>query len=165
MKWSPTGSRRAPARCSAKSSSSEGYGMTEIWPLGGRRCRAGHVHFESAQGLIEVVDPDTGGPAGARGSGRHARGDAIPTVPPDHAPASLRHRGPRPPSSSVVRLRAAPTACHRSAARQTPPGGSARSAAGRPRATCWRPWRRSTRCHFQRAAASGRSRAEWLSRS
>ena len=38
----------------------EGYGMTEIWPLGAIRCADGHLHFEPAQGLIEVVDPETG---------------------------------------------------------------------------------------------------------
>jgi phenylacetate-CoA ligase len=33
----------------------EGFGMTEIYPLGGRLCPDGHLHFEPSQGLIEVV--------------------------------------------------------------------------------------------------------------
>jgi len=41
----------------------EGYGMTEIWPLGGARCPAGHLHFEPSQGLVEVLDPESGAPA------------------------------------------------------------------------------------------------------
>lgn len=41
----------------------EGYGMTEIWPLGATRCSDGHLHSEPAQGLIEVIDPETGVPA------------------------------------------------------------------------------------------------------
>ena len=32
----------------------EGLGMTETWPVGGRLCEAGHLHFEVSQGLIEV---------------------------------------------------------------------------------------------------------------
>jgi acyl-CoA synthetase (AMP-forming)/AMP-acid ligase II len=32
----------------------EGLGMTEIWPVGGRLCEAGHLHFGVAQGLVEV---------------------------------------------------------------------------------------------------------------
>jgi phenylacetate-coenzyme A ligase PaaK-like adenylate-forming protein len=38
----------------------EGYGMTEIWGMGGRRCPEGHLHFEPIRGLLEVLDPDTG---------------------------------------------------------------------------------------------------------
>jgi acyl-CoA synthetase (AMP-forming)/AMP-acid ligase II len=39
----------------------EGFGMTEIWPLGGDRCAAGHLHFEPSRGMVEVLDPDNGG--------------------------------------------------------------------------------------------------------
>lgn len=42
---------------------SEGFGMTEIWPLGGALCPDGHLHFEPMRGLVEVIDPDTGRPA------------------------------------------------------------------------------------------------------
>ena len=41
----------------------EGFGMTEIWPLGATRCAAGHLHWEPTQGLIEVLNPETSGPA------------------------------------------------------------------------------------------------------
>jgi phenylacetate-CoA ligase len=41
----------------------EGYGMTEIWPLGGLRCEADHLHFDPAQGLIEIIDLERGTPA------------------------------------------------------------------------------------------------------
>jgi acyl-CoA synthetase (AMP-forming)/AMP-acid ligase II len=36
-----------------------GYGMTEIWPFGGRTCEAGHLHFEVSQGLLEVYNAET----------------------------------------------------------------------------------------------------------
>jgi phenylacetate-coenzyme A ligase PaaK-like adenylate-forming protein len=39
------------------------YGMTEIWPFGGQPCEAGHLHYEISQGLVEVVDPETGAEA------------------------------------------------------------------------------------------------------
>ncbi|HEX2915850.1 MAG TPA: AMP-binding protein [Chloroflexia bacterium] len=38
----------------------EGYGMTEIWPLGGTICPEGHLHFDPLQGLVEVYNPLTG---------------------------------------------------------------------------------------------------------
>jgi acyl-CoA synthetase (AMP-forming)/AMP-acid ligase II len=41
----------------------EGFGMTEIWPVSGNLCSHGHLHFEASQGLLEVVDPDTGAPS------------------------------------------------------------------------------------------------------
>ncbi|MEP6776111.1 MAG: AMP-binding protein [Chloroflexota bacterium] len=41
----------------------QGYGITELWPLGGRVCSQGHLHFEVSQGLIQVISPDTGAPA------------------------------------------------------------------------------------------------------
>jgi phenylacetate-coenzyme A ligase PaaK-like adenylate-forming protein len=37
----------------------EGYGMTELWPLGATRCEAGHLHHEPQRGLLEVLDPET----------------------------------------------------------------------------------------------------------
>lgn len=40
----------------------EGYGITEIWPFGGRLCEADHQHFEASQGLLEVLDYETGTP-------------------------------------------------------------------------------------------------------
>jgi phenylacetate-coenzyme A ligase PaaK-like adenylate-forming protein len=41
-----------------------GYGMTETWPLAGRSCPDGHLHFEPTQALVEVLDLETGKPAG-----------------------------------------------------------------------------------------------------
>jgi len=42
----------------------QGYGMTEIWPFGANACDQGHLHFDPAQGLLEVLDPETPQPAG-----------------------------------------------------------------------------------------------------
>jgi phenylacetate-coenzyme A ligase PaaK-like adenylate-forming protein len=36
------------------------YGMTEIWPFGGQICEEGHLHYEISQGLLEVVNPESG---------------------------------------------------------------------------------------------------------
>lgn len=33
--------------------------MTETWPLGGRLCEAGHLHFEISQGFVEVQRLDS----------------------------------------------------------------------------------------------------------
>jgi len=41
----------------------EGYNMTEPWPFGGTLCEQGHLHFEPSQGLLEVLDVETGVPA------------------------------------------------------------------------------------------------------
>jgi phenylacetate-coenzyme A ligase PaaK-like adenylate-forming protein len=43
----------------------EGYGMTEPWPFGGALCEQGHLHFEPAHGLLEVLNPLNGAPARA----------------------------------------------------------------------------------------------------
>ena len=40
----------------------QGFGMTEIWPLSGRLCEEGHLHWEWSQGLVEVVHPESGAP-------------------------------------------------------------------------------------------------------
>jgi phenylacetate-coenzyme A ligase PaaK-like adenylate-forming protein len=42
----------------------EGYAMTETWGMGAQRCPDGHLHFEPTQGLLEVLDPDSGAPTG-----------------------------------------------------------------------------------------------------
>jgi phenylacetate-coenzyme A ligase PaaK-like adenylate-forming protein len=41
----------------------EGYGMTEPWPFGGTVCSEGHLHFEIAHGLLELLDPESWNPA------------------------------------------------------------------------------------------------------
>lgn len=38
----------------------EGFGMTEVWPFGGHFCEEGHLHFDVSQGMLEVVNPETG---------------------------------------------------------------------------------------------------------
>lgn len=42
----------------------EGYGMTEPWPLGGTACEQGHLHFEPAHGLVEVLGLESGAASG-----------------------------------------------------------------------------------------------------
>jgi phenylacetate-CoA ligase len=42
----------------------EDYAMTETWPSQGQRCSEGHLHFEPTSGVLEVIDPETGTPAG-----------------------------------------------------------------------------------------------------
>jgi phenylacetate-CoA ligase len=46
------------------------FGMTEVLPVSGRTCSAGHLHHDLNMGLVEVVDVDTGLPVapGALGS-------------------------------------------------------------------------------------------------
>jgi acyl-CoA synthetase (AMP-forming)/AMP-acid ligase II len=38
----------------------ESYGMTETWPMSGQRCSEGHLHVDPGQGLVELVDLETG---------------------------------------------------------------------------------------------------------
>jgi phenylacetate-CoA ligase len=57
------GLRRRAARLFGETQIVEGFGMTEIWPVGGRLCEQGHLHWEPAYGLLEVVDPQTSEPA------------------------------------------------------------------------------------------------------
>lgn len=47
-----------------------GYGMTEIWPLNGARCEAGHLHFQPAYGKVEVLALDGDEPAAPGEVGR-----------------------------------------------------------------------------------------------
>lgn len=54
-----TGLRQRAADLFGAAAISEGFGMTEIWPLGGRLCEQGHLHWEPAHGLLEVVHPQT----------------------------------------------------------------------------------------------------------
>jgi len=41
----------------------EGYGMTETWPLAGRRCSEGHLHYEPTAAMVEVLDLEGQTPA------------------------------------------------------------------------------------------------------
>jgi phenylacetate-CoA ligase len=54
--------RRAEALFGA--SITEGFLMTEIYPLGGLLCRQGHIHLSPEQGLMEVLGLDDLRPAG-----------------------------------------------------------------------------------------------------
>ena len=56
------GLRRRAARLFGETQIVEGFGMTEIWPLSGRLCEQGHLHWEPVYGLLEVVDPQTSEP-------------------------------------------------------------------------------------------------------
>jgi phenylacetate-CoA ligase len=42
----------------------QSYALTELVPFNGQQCGEGHVHFEPTSGLAEVIDPETGDPAG-----------------------------------------------------------------------------------------------------
>ncbi len=93
----------------------EGYGMTEIWPFGGRLCEAGHLHFEASQGLLEVQNHETAAPALPGEVGtivatpfppyrettlvlRYDTGDVVRALP-EPATCTLRHQ---PATSSLL---------------------------------------------------------------
>ena len=42
----------------------DSFGMTEVLPVSGRSCDQGHLHHDVNMGLVEVVDLDSGDPAG-----------------------------------------------------------------------------------------------------
>ena len=41
----------------------DGFGMTEVLPVGARACRAGHLHHDLNTGFVEVINLDTNAPA------------------------------------------------------------------------------------------------------
>ncbi len=57
------GLKRRAQRLFGPVSFREGYAMTETWPVEGKLCEQGHLHFEPPQGLVEVVEPETHRPA------------------------------------------------------------------------------------------------------
>jgi phenylacetate-CoA ligase len=77
--------------------------MTEIWPLGAAHCPDGHLHFEPAQGLIEVVDPETGAPTGP---GQIGTIEATPFAPYRQTTLLLRYD-----TEDLVRRLAEPASC------------------------------------------------------
>jgi phenylacetate-CoA ligase len=81
----------------------ESYGMTEIWPFGGRLCEAGHLHFEVSQGLLEVHSPETSAPALAGEPGTIV---ATPFPPYRETTLLLRYD-----TQDVVRAIAGPLTC------------------------------------------------------
>ncbi len=91
----------------------EGYGMTEIWPFGGQMCEEGHLHFEAVQGLVEIVDPDTGKPAPAGEVGEVV---ATPFAPFRETTLLLRYN-----TEDMVQQLAGPPACSLKAVPATGP--------------------------------------------
>jgi len=82
-----------------------GYGMTEIWPFGGDLCEQGHLHFDPAKGLLEVLDPETGMPALPRQAGAIV---ATPFPPFRETTPLLRYN-----TEDMVRPLAGPLTCSR----------------------------------------------------
>jgi phenylacetate-coenzyme A ligase PaaK-like adenylate-forming protein len=81
----------------------ESYAMTETWPFNGTRCAQGHLHFEASQGLLEVLDLETGAPAAPGAAGTLV---ATPFPPYRDATVLLRYD-----TQDVVRLPAGPLTC------------------------------------------------------
>lgn len=81
-----------------------GYGMTEIWPFGGRTCEAGHLHFEASQGLLEVYNAETAASALPGETGTIV---ATPFPPYRETTLVLRYV-----TGDVVRTLAGPLTCH-----------------------------------------------------
>jgi phenylacetate-coenzyme A ligase PaaK-like adenylate-forming protein len=81
----------------------ESYAMTETWPFNGTRCEQGHLHFEASQGLLEVLDLETGAPAASGAAGTLV---ATPFPPYRDATVLLRYD-----TQDVVRLPAGPLTC------------------------------------------------------
>lgn len=82
-----------------------GYGMTEIWPLGGSPCEAGHLHFQPAYGKVELVDVDADRPAAP---GAVARIVATPFPPFRESTLLVRYD-----TEDLVRVPEAPLRCSR----------------------------------------------------
>jgi phenylacetate-coenzyme A ligase PaaK-like adenylate-forming protein len=80
-----------------------GYGMTEIWPLGGSRCEAGHLHFQPSYGMVEVLDLDEDRPAAPGQPGRIV---ATPFLPFRESTLLLRYD-----TEDLVRAPSGPVTC------------------------------------------------------
>jgi phenylacetate-CoA ligase len=81
----------------------EAYGITEAYPLGGVICEQGQLHYEPLNGLMEVIDPDTGRPAQP---GQIGSLILTPFAPYREAMVVLRYD-----SQDLVRSPARPCAC------------------------------------------------------
>jgi phenylacetate-coenzyme A ligase PaaK-like adenylate-forming protein len=57
-----TSSLRHAAEETLGSPVNDTFGMTEVLPVSGRTCSAGHLHHDLNMGFVEVVDVDTGRP-------------------------------------------------------------------------------------------------------
>lgn len=108
-----TGLRRRSRELFGDVRCAEGYGMTEIWPFGGQLCEQGHLHFEPVQGLVEIVDPDTGAPTLAGDVGAVV---ATPFPPFRETTLLLRYN-----TEDMVQRLAEPPACSLRAAPATGP--------------------------------------------
>ena len=91
----------------------ETYAMTETIPFGGSHCEAGHLHFEPVHGLLEVLDPMTGAPAGPGALGTLV---ATPFPPFRETTMLLRYD-----TRDAVRALAGPLDCSRKGAPATGP--------------------------------------------
>ena len=81
----------------------EGFGMTEVWPLGANRSAAGHLHWEPSHGLVEVLSLDASGPAQPGEVGTLV---ATPFAPYREAAVVLRYN-----TEDVVESIAGPLTC------------------------------------------------------
>lgn len=81
----------------------EGFGMTEVWPLGGTRCAAGNLHFDPLRGLVEVLSLET---SGAALPGEPGRLVATPFAPYRDASVVLRYD-----TEDIVEALAGPCTC------------------------------------------------------
>lgn len=88
------------------------YGMTELAPVAGNLCPQGHLHFEPAMALIEVVSLDGSGPAAEGEVGTLV---ATPFPPFRESTILLRYN-----TEDVVRAVAGPMTCE---LRNTPATG------------------------------------------
>jgi phenylacetate-coenzyme A ligase PaaK-like adenylate-forming protein len=82
----------------------EGYNMTELWPCGGLLCEQGHLHFDPAQGLIEIVNLDNAHPAAPGEAGAIV---GTPFPPYRETTLLLRYN-----TEDIVQPLAEPPTCH-----------------------------------------------------
>lgn len=80
-----------------------GYGMTELWPLGGALCEEGHLHYQPAYGKVEVLSLDGDQPAQPGEPGRIV---ATPFVPYRETTLLLRYD-----TEDIVRVLSEVPAC------------------------------------------------------
>lgn len=81
----------------------ESYAMTETIPFSGTACSEGHLHFEPSYGLLEVLDPDSGAPAGPGETGNAV---VTPFAPYRETTLLLRYD-----TEDVLRVLAEPSRC------------------------------------------------------
>jgi phenylacetate-coenzyme A ligase PaaK-like adenylate-forming protein len=91
----------------------ETYAMTETIPFGATPCEAGHLHFEPAHGLLEVLEPTTGSPSR---SGELGTLVATPFPPFRETTVLLRYD-----TRDTVRALDGPLTCRRKAVPATGP--------------------------------------------